>query len=139
MNIFSRPLNKGETYCCSLKKVKEVFYGTNVNIDFGFGGRDFGYLLGSPLATYCNKHIFGRVIASMETHAGIKVANIGFCVLKEKDFHKELKSEFEEKILPQYLKIFNEVSNLNSTTLRHVFVLTELYQGKLINHEAKLK
>ena len=138
MDIKSRPLNKGEIYGCSFKKAKEIFKDTDIHLSYGVGGRYFGYFLGTPLATYCNKHLFGRVIASMGVCANIQATTVTFYALKKTEFSEELQCEFEEKILPRYLKVFNEVSNLGETTLVYKYLITALYKGKLVYHEVNM-
>ena len=41
MKVKVRPLNEGETFCCSIRKAKEVFRNTDVYLDFSYLGRDY--------------------------------------------------------------------------------------------------
>ena len=137
MRISSRPLNKGETLCCSIRRAKDFFKDTDVELSLGDGCRDFAVLARADVWHYCDKTIKGRVVASMETCANLEDPYMRFYVLKETEYSEELRREFEEKHLPQYMRLYKEMLNLPETALNHRKLLTELYQGKLIAHEVK--
>lgn len=138
MEIKKRPLNTGETFCCSMKEAKEVFKDTAVFLDFAYLGRDYGTFARTPDRYYLQRKVTGRIVAHMNMYSKDKRPIIGFYVLKEKDFPSELRTEFEQKYLPEFYRLYNELfddQSLISTTKQ---MMVELVDGKLKLHETVL-
>ncbi len=64
MTVKTRPLNQGEKFCCSMKKVKELFADTDVTLDFGYLGREYVTFGHTKDAYYMENHVKGKVLMS---------------------------------------------------------------------------
>ena len=138
MNVFVRPLNKGETFCCSVRKAKEVFKDTEVSLGFAVI-RDYAVFMGTKLDTYFNKNVRGRVLATMDLLEGQTSTSIGFYVVKEKSFPTELKQEFEQVYLLKFYEFYQRHANTQSVIRREHIMLVTLLKGELKLYEAVLK
>ena len=58
MKIYYTKTNKGETYCCSLSIVKEMFCSDEITIDFGTNG-------GRIFKPYTNEKIYKYLLQFM--------------------------------------------------------------------------
>lgn len=139
MEIKKRPLNIGETFCCSMKKAKETFKDTNIFLNFAYVGRHFSTFAESPDGYYWHRNVKGRVICSMQTFSGQERPLLCFHVLNEKNFPVELKDEFEQKYLPEFYRLYQTLLNDQSLITTHKLMLVEFIDGKLKLHETVLK
>ncbi len=137
MEVNVRPLNKGETFCCSVKKVKELFKETSVHLNFAYLGRDFATFAETPDRYYWTRNVKGKIIVSIQMHSRQEKPILSFYVLKERDFPVELKNEFEQKYLPEFYRLYIELFNDKSLTSTTKFMLVEYIDGKLKLHETK--
>lgn len=139
MKVMVRPLNKGETFCCAMKDVKDIFKDTEVHLDFACYGRNFSTFAETPDGYYLKNHIKGYVIASSHMEARRKDAIISFYVLRERDFTAEMKKEFTKKYLPEFYKLYMEMQNYNEMQNVTMLILVEWLDGKMILHKTKLR
>jgi len=139
LEVKTKPLNAGETFCCSMKKAKELFNGTAVFLNFAYLGRDFATFAETPDRYYWKKSVKGRIIVSAQMRSREERPIISFYVLREKDFSAELKAEFEQKYLPEYYRLYQELLNDQSLTITTKLMLVELFDGKLKLHETTLR
>ena len=136
MEIDVRPLNKGETFCCSIKKVKEMFKDTDVHLNFSFYGRDYSTLGEGPMANYWKKNIRGRIISHMSICEGQKDVLFSFYVLKEATFSADLKEEFEQTYRPKFYAFHQKQRNAEKPViLTNSFMLVEFLEGSFKLHE----
>ncbi len=140
MELHKRGLNKGETFCCSVKKVKELFKDTEIHLDFASFYKSFILFKDSPpLISYVKNHIRGKVICDVSMMLRQESPILSFYVLKENEYPNELKEEFEERYLPQFYEFY--MRNLNDTSLltkQRIFMCIELIDGKLALHTTTL-
>ena len=139
LKVLVRPLNKGETFCCSLAVAKNVFKNTEVTLNFSYYGRNYGAFNNTFFATYLKNKVKGYVIAKMSIESGCENPILSFYVLKEKLFSKEQKRVFEEKYLPEFLQLYYERMSDKSIKFTHEFVMVELVDDKMILHKQKIK
>lgn len=138
MQVKVRPLNQGETFCCSVKKAKEVFQETSIYLDFSYLGRDFCMFAESPIWYFYKKNIRGRVLSSMRMSENYPEPLLSFYVVKEKDFDNLLKKQYEDKFLPEYYRLYKEMTNVKQPAGIEKIMLVELVDGNLLIHESKL-
>ena len=70
MEVKVRPLNRGETFCCSVKTAKEMFKNTDIYLDFAYLGRNYRTWAETPDAYYWKRNVKGRILATMQTRSG---------------------------------------------------------------------
>jgi len=104
MKVKTRPLNNGETFACSIKKAKDTFKDTPIYLSFAYLGRDFSTFEETPDWYFYKKNIRGRVLSSMQMSENYPEPILGFYVIKEKLWGSELQDEYENKLLPAYLR-----------------------------------
>ena len=136
MKVYTKMINKGEVFCCSVKDVKSIFNDTAIILNFGaLGSRDFKPWHSALNPGYFNKNITGIVIA------GLKMCNrqedpiFSFFVLRQEEWTNELRKEFNEKYLTQLHKFYTEMFNSTSPIYGpEVFKCVELRDKQLILH-----
>ena len=139
MKVDVRPLNKGETYCCSVKQAKYLFRETQVSLNFAFTGREFKTVYEHPIYHFVNRNIKGKIIAY--AWIGVREANalLNFFSLKESEFSNDLKEEFELKFLSQFYDLYiKQLSDQSPIHVQRIFMCVELFNGKLIKHTATI-
>lgn len=139
MKVRVRPLNKGETFCCSIRAVKNLFRHTDIQADFSYFGRNYSTMIGTQYDTYYLQKIKGRVIASLSMTSRQKSPILSFYVLHECDFPLSLKQEFEERCLPQFLELYEELLNDQNIITTTKYMLTELVNGMIVVHQQTIK
>ena len=139
MKIIKRVLNKGETFCCSFKRAKEIFKNTEVTLNFAWAGRiysTFGY---TPDAYYMIHNIKGRVLACMYITENKTNPFLSFFVIRPKDgYTDDLRREFEEKYILEFYRFYLEMTNIKQATGKTKLMLVELLDGQLKLHKVKL-
>ena len=138
MEIKKRPLNKGETFCCSMKKAKEVFRDTKIYLNFAYLGRHHSTFAETPDGYYWARNVKGRVISEMQTSSGRERPILSFYVLKETNFPAELRDEFEQKYLPEFYRLYQELLSDQSLKITTKLMLVEYFDGQLKLHETTL-
>ena len=138
MKVKVRPLNEGETFCCSLRKAKEVFRNTDVYLDFSYLGRDYSTWAETPDAYFWKRNVKGRIVASMLTHSGTESPILSFYVVKEDIFPIECKMEFEQKYLPEFYRLYETMLNENGSIINTKLMIVEYIENKLKLHETSL-
>lgn len=135
MEVHVRTLNAGETFCCSIKKAKEIFRETSVRLDFAYFGRSYAARTETSPAYYLKRDIQGRIISKMSMCIGEKSPLLSFFILKKEFFSSELKNEYEQKYLPEFYHFYQE--NLNDSSLLNIqkFILVEFLNEKLKLHK----
>ena len=122
--------SRGEMFCCSLKKVKQIFRETDVIINFSALGRRYG----NRNYTFRKEKIKGKIIFS--TYFSNQKANpiLSFYLIKEEECTAELREEMETKYLPllytEYCRFLNDQTLISN----HTFICIELFEGKLYYH-----
>lgn len=139
MKVYVRPLNKGETFCCSVKEVKEIFKDTEAILHFAFFGRNYSTFAETPDGYYLKNKIKGYVIAASQMEARRKNPIIGFYVLRNNMFSIEMKKEFSQKYLPEFYNLYQEMQNVKGMQEITKLILVELLDGKLILHKTVLR
>ena len=138
MKINYIPLNKGETYCCSLKKVKVLFKNTSVVLSFTHGDTVFRKALHHPVYRYVNKYVKGKVLVYVQCYSGQSDPLICFFRLKTEDYSNDLIEQFEEFYLQQIYNFYlNQLNNQDISGKRKLMVI-ELIDGKFKLHETTL-
>ena len=102
MKIESRPINNGETFCCSIKAAKEIFNNTSVTLSFAFVGPHVSFIGHGPFNPWCRKNVKGNVVAIMNTYPNVSNCTLFFFVEKEAKMTSELKKQFEQEFLPKF-------------------------------------
>jgi len=138
MKVSVRPLNKGETFCCSIKRAKELFKETPMHLNFSYYGRDFCAFAESPSWYFYKKRVRGRVLSFIQLSENYPHPLLSFYVVKEVNFGPELKKQYEEKFLPEYLRLYKEMTDIQQPIGIEKIMLVELIDGKLVLHEGKL-
>lgn len=139
MEIGVRPLNKGECYCCSIKKAKEIFKDTEIDLCFSLGGRTCRKEKRDNGTSYLKHYVKGVVVAKMYAHHKVARNMLYFYTIKESEYPKELQKEFESKYLPEFYRLY--MSQLTSIDLTGAtrLMLVELLDGKLKLHETTVQ
>ena len=138
MKIRVRPLNNGESFCCSVKAAKHIFQDTGVILNFAFHSRDYGTFAHTPAAYYFKNHIKGRVVASLYAHSDTEDSILSFYVLKQETISLKLKCEFETVYLPRFLDFYHSQLKKNTLSDSVAMMLVELYNGQYILHKKEL-
>lgn len=140
MRMLSRPLNKGETFCCSMRTVKELFREHNITLDFSYLGRDFGTFAETPDRYYVERNVKGRIVSSLYMRTNDKNAILSFYVLKEQNYSPELKKQYEKEFLPEYLRMYKELTkDPEAKKIDDKMMLVTLKDGKFNLYETTLK
>ena len=129
-------LNKGEMFCCSVKKAKDLFKDTEIHLNFACYGRVYSTFAETKEGYYLKNNIKSRVISSMYMLPGAAQTILAFYVVKRKSFPEDLKTEFEQVYLPKYYEIYNEMLNANKFEKTRM-VLVEHIDGKLKLHDVR--
>lgn len=138
MKIQIRPLNKGETFCCSVRAAKEMFKNTDINLNFAFYSRDYGTFAHSPDAYYLKNNIKGRVIAALYAHNKTTHTNLSFYVIKKNEFTQKIIEDFEKSFLPKFYDFYHNHLQIESLSDKTAMMLVELYKHQLIMHIKKI-
>jgi hypothetical protein len=117
-----------------VKKAKDLFRDTEIQLDFAYLGRDFREFAERPVTYYWKRNIKGRIIASLYMSIKQKKPILSFRVLKENVFSNELKTEFEQSFLQEFYDVYIKQLNENALTGKEIFMCVELLDGKLIKH-----
>lgn len=134
MKVYFRPLNSNEIFPCSVRKAKEIFKDTEVDLNFAYGCRIYGVFANTPPAFYLKNKIKGRVIATITMYPRVESININFFVIKAKDYNAQLQKEFEEKYLMEFYRLYESMLNDSTLNNKGVSMLVELIDGKLKLH-----
>ena len=135
MEIKTRTLNKGETFCCSFRKAKELFKNTDIVLNFGYTSRTFGTFIKSPTFFYVKNYIKGKVIASMYSYSNKETSLLNFYVVQEALFNENLKQTFEESYLPKFYDFYVNRASDTNLSLKTKVLLIEFVNGTLKQHE----
>ena len=135
MELKIRPLNRGETFCCSVKCAKSFFKNTQVFLNFAFLGRDYATFAHTSDAYYLKNKIKGRVIASLYAHSKTEKSILSFYALKQDEFSQELKKEFELLYIPKLLDFYHTQLKRDGVSDHTKMMLIEFYKGQLLHHE----
>ena len=138
MEVKVRPLNRGETFSCSVKTAKEMFKNTDVYLNFAYLGRDYRTWAETPDAYYWKRNVNGRIIAKMQTRSGEARPILCFFVVKESAFPLECKIEFEQKYLPEFYRLYETMFHEDSRCRNTKLMITEYIDNKLKLHETSL-
>lgn len=138
MKINFVPVNKGETYCCSLRKLKEVFKNTSVVVCFAHGDSVFHKGLQHPIYRYVDKYVKGKVLVCIECYLRQIDPLICFYRLKVEECSTEIINQFEECFLPKIYDFYTKQLNNQDITGKTKLMLVELLNGKLKLHETTL-
>lgn len=139
MKVLSRPLNKGETFPCSIRSAKELFRDTDVILNFSHAGRTYGTFVNTPDMFYCRNNIRGIVLSSMYMYAGNHDAMLSFFVVKSNEFNYDLQKEYESKFLPQYLQLYKSLVSDEPHNSVTTVMLVELVDKVLKLHTFKFR
>ncbi len=139
MEVHVRPLNKGEVFPCSVKSAKELFKGTEVNLNFAYTSRVYGTFLNTPDMFYLKNNIRGIVLSSMYMSAGYVQPTISFFVIKSSSYNLTLKKEFETSFLPQYLQLYKSMIDEKVQNSETTVMLVELVNDNLKVHKFKFR
>jgi hypothetical protein len=140
MEISSRGLNKGETFCCTRKEVKSVFGESDIHVSFAFFHRNFE----PDSRFYKGPKIIGKIVASLyvSNRSGrigalaCRGQSLNFYVLNEAEFTTELHDEFvHEILLKMYQGYLAHLDGNPGGISGTYFFRVELYNGKYILHE----
>ena len=135
MEVMVNRGSNGEVHCCSVKKAKEIFRETEVDLNFGWLGKY--YFKGGrsdKVYNFVKKIIQGKIIFS--TYFSNQKANpiLSFYLIKEEECTAELREEMETKYLPllytEYCRFLNDQTLISNYT----FICIELFEGKLYYH-----
>ncbi len=135
MKVKIRPLNNGETFCCSVKCAKKSFKNTEIFLNFAFLGRDYATFANTPDSFYLKNKIKGRVIASLYAHSKTGKSILSFFVVKQEDFSQDLKEQFELVYMPKLIEFYLAQLKREGLSDHTKMILIELYNGKLLLHE----
>lgn len=138
MKVSVRPLNKGETFCCSIGRVKDCFKDTDVHLNFAYYGRDHSAFEPSSEATYWRKKIKGRIIVHMYVNPLLSSPLLSFYPIKETSFSNEQKREFEENYLHLFYDMYISVSKEKDLIKKSKVIIAELIDGKIEIHNIVL-
>ena len=129
MEIRVRPLNKGETFACSIKKAKNIFKSTDVVLNFAFATRQYG------LYNIYSKKNNNRVVASMHMYNEQKRVLLNFYALKQDIFTETLKEEFENNFLVKFYDFYQSLQIDKNLISKDHLMLVELNNGELRMYE----
>ena len=135
MKTKSRPLNQSECFICSFKEAKDVFKDTDITLDFGYLGRDYGTFANTPDARYLKTKIQGRVVASMYMSPRQACSILSFYVIKKNTLTTLLIQKFEKDFLPIFYEFYQMwLYNKEDDNIIGL-MLVELLDGKLKLHQ----
>lgn len=149
MKVNTAYINPNETFCCSLKGVKDVFKEfDDVEIGFAYPEKNYrpdsiSYPIRRP------QKVKGTIVckALMQEHSwekregeyiwhehvDVKRIYIYFYVVKKEEYSEELKREFEETILPKLKNWYEKYRGDNGYGQYQFFV--EFYEGEFYTYE----
>ena len=134
MQVKTRTLNDGETFCCSLQKAKELFKNTDTVLNFGYTSRNFGTFVGTPDYYYVKKNIKGKVLASMYSYSVEQTTMLSFYPVSKSKLNENLKQVFEKIYLPKFYDIYiNRVPN--EKAIKTKVLIVELVENGLKEHK----
>ena len=136
MKIYSRPLNPGETFACSMQKAKEKFHDTPVILNFAYYSRVYGTFFNTPESYYVKKNIQGIVVCSTHMYSKQNSPVLNFYAIKNEMYSQRLQSEFSEKYLGLLYDLYLSLYQDNDMQKKY-FLLIELHSGKLKKHLVK--
>ena len=140
MKIDSRPLNKGETFCCSMRAAKELFRNYDITLNFSCYGRDFGTFAETPDRYYVERNVKGRIVSSLYMRTNDKSAILSFYVLKEENYSPELRTQYEKEFLPEHLRMYKELTkDPEAKKIDDKMMLVTLKDGKFNLYETTLR
>ena len=125
MEVKIRPLNKGETFACSIRRAKSIFKDTDVVLSFAFAIRQYDLYKVYP------KKNNNRVVASMHMCNEQKHVLLNFYVLKQDVFPEILKEEFEKNFLLKFYEFYQSLLNDKALIPKDHLMIVELENGKL--------
>jgi hypothetical protein len=125
MEVRIRPLNKGETFACSIRKAKKLFKDTDVILNFAFATRQYG------LYNIYSRKNNNRIIASMHMYNEQKRVLLNFYALKQDIFTEALKEEFENNFLIKFYDFYQSLQNAKILIPQEHLMLAELDNGTL--------
>ena len=120
MEVRIRPLNKGETFACSIRKAKKLFKDTDVILNFAFATRQYG------LYNIYSRKNNNRIIASMHMYNEQKRVLLNFYALKQDIFTEALKEEFENNFLIKFYDFYQSLQNAKILIPQEHLMLAEL-------------
>ena len=126
MKIYSKPVNNGETFCCRMKPVKDLFRNTPISISFAGLGREYGAWINTPYYAYMKNRIKGRVVCEMTLTSGCNNAILCFYPLKNELITDNLKRQFEQEFLPQIFEFYNANRYDENITKRELLLTVEI-------------
>ena len=135
MKIKIRPLNKGETFCCSVKCAKSFFHSTEIFLNFAFSGRDYSTFAHTKDSYYLKNKIKGRVVASLYAHSKTEKAILSFYVVKQNEFSQTLIDQFELIYMPKLMDFYQSQLQREDLSDHTKTILIEFYCGHLFLHE----
>ena len=140
MRILSRPLNKGETFCCSMRAAKELFRNYDITLNFSYLGRDFGTFAETPDRYYVERNVKGRIVSSLYMYTNQARPILSFYVLKEENYSPELRTQYEKEFLPEHLRMYKELTkNPEAKKIDDKIMLVTLKDGKFNLYETTLR
>ena len=137
MKVLSRPLNKGETFPCSIRSAKELFKDTDVTLNFSYTARTYGTFVNTPDMFYCRNNIRGVILSSMYMYTCNHDAMLSFYVVKSNKFNRDLQTEYESEFLPQYLQLYKRLVVVGPHNSETTVMLVELVDNALKLHTFK--
>jgi len=138
MEIKKGSLNKGETFCVSVKSVKEVFKSTNILLNFAWTSRYAGAFLESPLAYYMKRNIKGKIIAAMHMSARQERPVLSFYIMRDNAEIEWIKRDFELNYLNKFRELYDELVHYSLIDLPSYYMCVEFIDGKLKLHKTKI-
>ena len=126
MKFKRRPLNKGETFCCSVKRCKELFAETAAFLDFAYLSRTNITFKETADSYYIKKHIKGQIVFEMLMRPRDAEAILSFYAIKENRYSEELKKEFDDVYLPMIYKKYQEQLLNEDVSSKRKIIIIEL-------------
>jgi hypothetical protein len=132
-------INKGETYCCSLKDIKQFFGNTDTNLSFSYAeGSKFNpkhFAFGRKISKYVRDNISGKVVCHFLMGTRNADPWFSFHVMKESECSEELRQKFVAECLPKLYDFYQKHFNDQSILRKEYLMLIEFKDTMFIIHE----
>ena len=130
--------NTHETYCCSLRLLKDTFKDTNITIDFGYFSRKHSTNIYNREHFFCKKNIRGEVVLSLEMVNSIDSPILSlYSISTKKNNILKIQEEFNCNIIDKVKEFY--IEHLNSIRDSfHYILLVDLFEGHLFIRKGKI-
>ena len=130
--------NTHETYCCSLRLLKDTFKDTDIHISYGYFSRKHSTNIYCREHFFCKKNIRGVVVLSLIMVNGMDTPLLSlYTIDSKKNNIPKIQEEFNSNIIDKVREFY--IEHLNSIRDSfHYILLVDLFEGHLFIRKGKI-